>query len=171
MSRGLGDVYKRQGELNAGKKEVNPPLTMDSLSWKMNVLEVKLWSSKTDRTSQGVTVKIPKTNSSICPFSAVERYLSVRPSRGGKALFLWPDGTPLTAFDLRRELKAVCLKAGIRGNINGHSLRIGGTTALAQKGVSVEQIMQHGRWKSDSFRRYIRHSEGSLAGVASLMEN
>ena len=161
----------RIGELTAGKKEVNPSLTMSSLTWKQGFLEVKLWNSKTDRTSQGVTVKVPRTGSSICPFSAVERYLHERPRQGSRALFLWPDGTPLTAWDLRKELKAGCLRAGIHGNINGHSLRIGGTTALAQKGASVEQIMQHGRWKSDSFRRYIRHPEGSLAGVASLMEN
>ena len=63
------------------------------------------------------------------------------------------------------------MRAGIPGNIKGHSLRIGGATALAQKGVAVEKIMQHERWKSDSIRRYLRNPNGSLAGVASLLDD
>ena len=161
----------RIGEITAGRKETNPTLTLSSLTWKECLLEVKLWKSKSDRTRKGVTVIVPKTGSSICPFSAMKRYLRVRSQRESNALFLWPDGTPLTGWDLREELKAGCLKAGIQGNINGHSLRIGGATALAKQGVSVEQIMQHGRWKSDSFRRYIRNPEGSLAEVAGLLDN
>ena len=50
----------RIGELTAGRKEVNPTLTMSSLTWKEGFLEVKLWKSKSDRTLKGVTVKVPK---------------------------------------------------------------------------------------------------------------
>jgi hypothetical protein len=44
------------------------------------------------------------------------------------------------------------------GALHLHSGRVGGATALAAMGVSVQQIMIEGRWKSDSFMEYIRQN-------------
>ena len=161
----------RIGEITASKGAANPAITLDSLDWKKGHLEVKLWRSKSDRTARGTTVVIPKTGSAICPHGTLKAYLEVRPRQVGGPLFLWADGYPLSGVELRKELQAGCRRAGVTGNINGHSLRIGGATALAEKGVSVERIMELGRWKSDSVRRYLKNPKEGLAEIASLMEN
>jgi hypothetical protein len=41
-------------------------------------------------------------------------------------------------------------------NLNGHSLRAGGATALALAGATPQTIQAAGRWSSDEFRKYIR---------------
>jgi hypothetical protein len=39
---------------------------------------------------------------------------------------------------------------------NTHSFRIGAATHAAKMGKSDDEIMTMGRWKSDSYKRYIR---------------
>lgn len=39
---------------------------------------------------------------------------------------------------------------------SGHSLRLGGATALAQNGASMDFIQGAGRWSSEAFRSYVR---------------
>jgi integrase len=41
---------------------------------------------------------------------------------------------------------------------SAHSLRRGGATAAANAGFSLADIMEHGRWKSDAVKDYIRKS-------------
>ena len=161
----------RIGDITSSRQDSNPPLTPGSLSWSETFLEVKLWRSKTDRTLRGATVSVPRTGSLICPCIAMEKYLEVRPPAGHRSLFLWPDGNPLTSAALRSRLITECRRAGLVGNFNGHSLRIGGASALAARGVDIEKIMKLGRWRSDSVRRYLRNPSEDLARVASLLEN
>jgi|SRR5882724_5795184 len=48
------------------------------------------------------------------------------------------------------------LHTALGSSIAGHSLRSGGTMALAIEGVSDDHIQAAGCWVSDSFRVYIR---------------
>ena len=41
-------------------------------------------------------------------------------------------------------------------SIGGHSMRAGGATSLTAAGVPPSQIQAIGRWRSDTFERYIR---------------
>lgn len=48
--------------------------------------------------------------------------------------------------------------------LTGHSLRAGGATFLANRGIANELIMQLGRWSSSAFRIYLRdHASVALA--------
>ena len=132
--------------------------------------DVTLWNSKTDRTERGVTFSLPKTGSSICPVTAIDNYLAVRPTKGHSSLFIWSDGSPLTDSYFRRILLRECSKTGVKGNVNCHSLRIGGATALAAQGATTEEIMKLGRWKSDSVRRYLKSTKKGLADLSLLLD-
>jgi integrase len=52
---------------------------------------------------------------------------------------------------------------------SGHSLRRGGATAMRCAGMTPEEIMAHGRWSSDCYKRYLeRTAEERLAISAGI---
>ena len=54
--------------------------------------------------------------------------------------------------------------------IGTHSLRSGGATQLAANGYSAATIMALGRWKSQSYCRYIQHVMSVMTvGIAESM--
>ena len=56
-----------------------------------------------------------------------------------------------------------CSDAGIaKQGISTHSLRRGGTTALALAGVPEAFIQAHGRWSSLEYRKYICYLDSAL---------
>jgi len=96
------------------------------------------------------------TNPSLAdPVNVLHRYLSHRDSRFPTHNELWikADGSrPRRAWFgwfLNR------LHEFFDGNIMGQSLRLGGATTLAERGVKLEQIQPMGRWASDGFWIYI----------------
>ncbi|POM64035.1 Hypothetical protein PHPALM_20497 [Phytophthora palmivora] len=50
-----------------------------------------------------------------------------------------------------------------------HSLRVGGATALMEGGVESLSVQQHGRWKSDAFKRYTRYTKTTGRKLTSKM--
>ena len=42
------------------------------------------------------------------------------------------------------------------GKVSSHSFRCGVASEMGRKGFTEEEIMQVGRWKSDSWRRYCK---------------
>ena len=50
-----------------------------------------------------------------------------------------------------------------------HSLRVGGTTVLAAAGKDELIIRLHGRWRSNSNRRYAHRTPGTFIGVSAMM--
>ena len=67
-----------------------------------------------------------KTNSSLCPVSAILNYLAVWPSLAGP-LFIFKDGTPLTRDVFCKKKLMITLKAAHAvdpDGYSGHSFRI-----------------------------------------------
>jgi integrase len=59
--------------------------------------------------------------------------------------------------DWRKAIHRVCRRLGLSERYVPHSLRHGGATELRVQGVSIETIMERGRWASSkSARRYIQ---------------
>lgn len=64
---------------------------------------------------------------------------------------------PLSDDRLRNRLRGLLLSVGIDKDVGLHSLRIGGATAAAAKGVPAQVSRAHGRWASHSAHlRYVR---------------
>ena len=108
--------------------------------------------SKTDPFGTGATVHLFARTAACCPVLVLRRYVPFHPSPAGP-LFMFQDGGFLT----RSHVAAVLAIAfPNQPNLNTHSFRIGGASALAAAGVPEYIIQSLGRWSSDSFLRYIR---------------
>ena len=137
-------------------------------------LEVFLPRSKTDQRWQGSWVVVGRTGTPLCPVALVERLLAAggyrttpsgpdedvgpllrtvqHTSAGGRLQRLVGTAQqPVRAMSytaFRERLTRMCLAARIPEHITPHSLRIGGNSEAAARGVPAELRMAHGRWLS-----------------------
>ena len=121
--------------------------------------------SKTDQFGRGASVQLFTLQSYLCPVSALAHYIAARRQTSGP-LFIFCDGTFLTRNDIYNILREAF---PTQANINTHSFRIGGATALSIAGVPEYVIQILGRWSSDSFLRYIRIPNQTLRGFQNRM--
>lgn len=52
---------------------------------------------------------------------------------------------------------------------SGHSLRRGGATAMRAAGCRPAEIMAHGRWTSDAYKRYLQRTDGERISVTAQL--
>ena len=136
-------------------------LTRRSVTLYDNYLELRLPASKTDPFRRGITLTVAASGDDACPVRALRR------------LFRWkaPLDSPLfeTAGGFTRELvvgqvRQILALLGVKGHYSGHSFRRGAATSARLAGLSDEEIMLLGRWKSAAYRLYIdTHPERILA--------
>ena len=75
----------------------------------------------------------------------------------------------ITARSIRAIVTARARQAGIPGRVSSHSLRIGAAQSLAQKGTSLVEMQQAGRWTSPTMPgRYVRKQVAAHGAVARL---
>ena len=116
---------------------------------------MRLKVSKTDPFRQGQTIVIGKTNSPLCPITAMVAYLNSRPlSSDSGPLFTYVSGGFLTREKLTRETRLLISKGGLDSReFAGHSFRIGAATTAASANLPPWLIKVLGRWSSDCFER------------------
>ena len=94
----------------------------------------------------------------FCPVLAMRCYLALRGQSPGP-LFVFPGGTPVIKCFFSSQLRKYLAWAGLSTLCyKGSSFRIGAATTAAMQGVSEEEIQRMGRWKSQTFNKYIRIS-------------
>ena len=128
---------------------------------------IRIKASKTDPFRDSAVVRVGASRSEICPVSALVTYLLRSRRRGGGPLFLFQDGRHLTRVHVAAVVQGAL---GRDVNLNTHSFRIGGASALATSGVPAYQIQLLGRWRSDAFLAYIRLSDDYVQGNSVRME-
>lgn len=134
-------------------------------------IQIHLKSSKTDTARKGVDLIIGRTYNSLCPVVALLGYLAVRGWDNGP-LFRWEDGSPLTRQALVLKMRNILTAAGIEAShYAGHSFRIGAATTAAANGVGDATIQLLGRWKSDSYCRYVRPPGQALANITRVLSS
>lgn len=115
-------------------------------------MELTLPVSKTDPFRRGVTLNISASDDDACPVKALRH------------LFRWKASlnSPLfeTASGFSRELvigqvRQILALLGVTGHYSGHSFRRGAATSAREAGLSDDEIMLLGRWKSDAYRLYV----------------
>ena len=124
------------------------------------LLHIKI--SKTDPFGRGCFIYLAPTRQRVCPVAALQYYLAVRGTTPGP-LFVWADGSRLTAPQVNHYMRLLLSGMGIVGNYSFHSFCIGAGTAAAAAGLPDHLIQALGRWTSDAYRCYIRTSPDMLA--------
>lgn len=130
----------------------------------------RIRSSKTDPYRKGFTLRLGPTGADVCAVRAVTQYLHLRGSNPGP-LFMRKDGAPLTRATYSAWLKEIGVRAGLKGNYSGHSLRIGAATTAAQVGIPDHLIKTLGRWESNAYELYVRTPTQVLDRTISLLAN
>jgi len=146
----------RRSELSA--------LRVDLLKIERGNLEIYLPRSKTDQEGQGDTIYIERgASNDTCAVAIIERHIYASGLTDGPLLrginrhgHVLPTG--ITGASMQRIMKGhISTILGLDPELYGmHSLRAGFATQLDQSGVSLTEIMEAGRWKSNVVRRYIR---------------
>ena len=91
-------------------------LCYDDVILDSNTIRLTLRGSKTDPFRQGVTIRIARNNSVLCPVTAVADYLGFRGCRSGP-MFTFTNGKFLT----RRNISSLMKKhSGIDANLSSH---------------------------------------------------
>jgi hypothetical protein len=133
----------RVGELTVSNGMCRHVLLMSNLSILNNHLKVDICSSKTDQYGKG-------------KFKLVNEYIKVRPLIQGP-LFCHYHGSSLSRYQFVAVLKKALMSVNIPCNrFSSHSFRIKAATSLSMEGISDSHIMQLGRWRSYSYKGYIR---------------
>jgi integrase len=129
-------------------------------------------SSKTDYCREGVTITIAAAADAACPVTAMITLFTLCPVYGHNAsLFArWPDNQnwgahgAFTREFVTRNLRRLLTLAGVNAdNYSGHSFRKGAATDARASGLTENDIMTLGRWKSQAWKVYVaQHTEYRL---------
>lgn len=117
---------------------------------------------------QPTRIELASRTDELCPARALSAYLAfftrhpALPQRPSDSLFIsrrtlseYQDMSDTEFIAIVRDLLQRAHPLFDTTQYAGHSFRRGGTSAMKQWGASDSSIQQHGRWKSDVYRRYI----------------
>ena len=125
-------------------------LTDINFSLEYRAMRVRIKASKTDQARKSMTLQIGAANSSVCPVTAMGKFLHYRgASQRAQPLFMFNDGTFQNHF----------------------SSLIGVATTAATVGLPDWLIQVLGHWSSDVYRTYICQSKQPILQAASIMAN
>jgi hypothetical protein len=146
---------------------------------------VHLHRSKTDQFGKGAHVNLFATNDSTCPLKALAELEKAQRAAGitlnDKAMVFTVRKSGknpcLSKPDLIKKMKqAVAALAKehpewglVSKDFAGHSLRRGGATSLALRGVAEPVLRLLGRWESDAVNLYIDLPVSSLEHASKIM--
>lgn len=128
---------------------------------------IHLKQSKTDPFRKGIDIQLHKLNTLLCPYKALVNYLQIRtakqPCNPSDPLFITDSLTALDRNFFISKLKLLIKSCGLNpDSYNGHSFRIGAATSAGKANIADHLIKTLGRWKSDSYCRYIRTDKSSI---------
>ena len=114
-------------------------------------------------------IKVPKLNTTICPYQALKTLLIHMPGNKNSPLFqirtksVW---YPLLDSHVRTHLKETLAKANMSPALTFHALRRSGATFSFNSNVALQNIQRHGTWTSDCVWRYLIDSHDAGSEVA-----
>ena len=133
------------------------------------MLQIHLKRSKCDQFGMGSDIVLGRTDSLLCPVSALLRYIEARGDRPGP-FFLNAEKGVITKPWFVGQFRDILRNIGLpQHQYAGHSFRIGAATTAALAGVDDSMIQTLGRWHSAAFLQYIRTPKEHLAAIAAVM--
>ena len=136
------------------------------------VICIKLKRSKCDQFGTGVTIHLGRTNSPLCPVTALLAYNMALRQGCLAPFFRDNEGRPLAKAFFVRAICQTLSELGLPADqFAGHSFRIGAATAAAQAGLEDSVIKALNRWSSAAFLLYIRTPRSQLAQFTRQIAN
>ncbi len=143
-------------------------IAVDSLK-NPTMVRVHLKRSKCDQFGKGADIILGKTGLSLCPVTAILKYVEIRGQSPGP-FFRHSESQPVTKAWFVERIRDVLSAIGLPSQqYAGHSFRIGAATTAALSGVEDSTIQTLGRWHSAAFLQYIRMPSERLAGLSSVL--
>ena len=148
-------------------------------------LEIVLPNSKTDKLRQGNRVLIAKLHDSHCPVTFVNLYLASTKIKDTEQKFIFRRivtanshqfltllDEPMKYGNLRDILARKFEQVNLNPKLYGmHSLRAGGCSAVANKGIADRLFQKHGRWASSASKDgYVTDSISKLLLVTKSLK-
>lgn len=131
-------------------------IQVEHLTFEADGLTVVLPRSKTDPTGEGQFCAVPRLNSSICPYQAIQTWQQFSGIQSG---FLFPSINrwqqmnikPMSIHGLNQMLRRWANELDIpeAERVSSHSLRRGMATSASTAGASFKSIMRQGRWRHE----------------------
>ena len=124
---------------------------------------VRIVSSKGDTECKGPEMHfVSRPSDRYCVVGNLKQYTLWRdhafPDSASLPLLLHPDGKYVTAADISAALRKHTTAAGLDPELyKPHCLRYGGAHEMCDNGISWEDIILAGRWKSDDAKRLAMH--------------
>ena len=154
----------RLGELtwpdNSNLRDYRKVIMRSSVQINPKSFQFTLPGHKADRLFEGSRILIQSTELPDDAWRAFTKFITMRDRRFALRPELWLTecgSIPTRSWFLTR------FHRHFSGNVGGHSLRAGGTTALAEASIPPHMIQAIGRWSSEAFQIYIRQHPVVLA--------
>src|SRR5436190_3123996 len=129
-------------------------LSRKSIQFVQDGVILQLPASKMDPFRKGISIPLSPSGDINCPVSALRTLVEHYPKPTTAPLFSRLIG-PFDRKWVLQKLRQSLLFAGINPvEFSGHSFRRGAANSAFKAGISREDIMKMGRWKSDSIDRY-----------------
>ena len=133
------------------------------------MVQIHLKVSKCDQYGTGSDVVLGRTGNSLCPVSALMKYVNHRGSRTGP-FFLDSSQAVITKQRFVERIRGILNSIGLpQHQYAGHSFRIGAATTAAAAGIEDSTIQTLGRWHSAAFLQYIRTPKTQLAAISASL--
>lgn len=135
-------------------------------------MSVFIESSKTDKYRDGAWILIARTGTVLCPVLNLERYFLWAGISDDSDVYIFSHLTATkNGYILRKDgkhlsysnMRSIFLEA-FKPHVSDinryclHSLRSGGTSAAASRGIPDRMLRRHGRWLSDAVNGYVKDS-------------
>jgi integrase len=142
--------------LSAMRRSEIASLNVGDLTFSSDGVLVLLRHSKTDKTSKGQKIDVPRTKTALCPVAAVEKWIADRGLTDGP-LFLTERDTRIPGHAVADVFKAGAESIGLDPRLYaGHTGRRTYITLAFQGGAKLEEIMKKSRHTTyDIARGYI----------------
>ena len=138
-------------------------------------MDLTLPASKTDPFREGIRLTITASGDEACAVKAMRRLRQADSHRANSApLFCIGEyrQDSFTREHVVARLQQLALLAGLgQGTWNGHSFRRGAATWAAESGMSESDIQTLGRWRSDSYKVYIKYSRKERIALSKRFQN
>jgi hypothetical protein len=165
------------------RKTHKKPLLLQHLSWNTSGEQFTILqtSAKADQFGTRSDMQFGQSNHALaCPVLQLRSWIKLRQRQGEKLTnqsYLFPcrqtDGSlgAMNTYQFRAALSKVLTEIGETANprAKNFSFRTGLASTAAARGISDAGIQAAGRWKSQTYLRYVRPSRESGAQLASLI--